>query len=81
MITKYAVFNPLNGQYTKVDTKEECYSVTVQNVIEFYKAHSSIYHISEIQVDEDGNETWSSIDNGTELPKEYIDQIKAGIAE
>lgn len=81
MITKYAVFNPLNGQYTKVDTKEQCYSVTAQNVIEFYKAHSNMYHISEIQVDENGNETWAVADNGTELPSEYIEQIKNGIAE
>ncbi len=40
-----------------------------------------MYSISEIQVDENGNETWISADNGTELPAEYIDQIKAGIAE
>lgn len=81
MITKYAVFNPLNGQYTKTDTIEDAHSTIVQNVLEFYKVHSNMYSISEIQVDENGNETWISADNGTELPAEYIDQIKAGIAE
>lgn len=81
MITKYAIFNPLNGQYTKVDKKEEAYNVLVQNVLEMYKAHSHVHTITEIQVDENGNETWSSVDNGTELPQEYIDQIKTGIAE
>jgi hypothetical protein len=80
MITKYAVLNPLEGGYIKVDTKEEVYLVLVENIIKFYKAHSHSYAISEIQVDENGNETWSSLDNGTELPQEYIDQIKAGIS-
>lgn len=75
------MLNPLDGQYTKVDTKEEVYSVLVQNIIEFYKAHSHMYSISEIQVDENGNETWVTPNNGTELPAEYIDQIKTGVAE
>jgi hypothetical protein len=81
MTTKYAVFNPLTGQYTKVDTKDEVNSVIAQNIIEFYKAHSHTYSVSEIQVDENGNETWVVPNNGTELPQEYIDQIKAGISK
>jgi hypothetical protein len=81
MITKYAILNPLNGGYIRADSKEEVYSILVQNIIDFYKVHSHSYAISEIQVDEDGNETWSSLNNGTELPAEYIEQIKAGIAE
>jgi hypothetical protein len=81
MTTKYAVFNPLNGQYTKADTKEEAYSIIVNNVLELYKVHSNNYSISTIEIDANGNETWVSADNGTELPAEYIEQIKAGIAE
>lgn len=81
MITKYAVLNPLNGQYTKVDTKEEAYSAVVQNILEFYKAHVHNTPITELHVDENGNETWVVVDNGTELPAEYMDQIKTGIVE
>lgn len=79
MITKYAIFNPLNGQYTKVDTKEEAYNVIVQNVLEMYKAHSHVHTITELQIDDGGNETWVTQNNGTELPQEYLDQIQAGI--
>jgi len=79
LITKYAVLNPLNGQYTKVSTKEEAYSVVVQNVFEMYKVHSHMNFITEIQIDEDNNETWLVTNNGTELPQEYLDKIQAGI--
>jgi hypothetical protein len=81
MITKYAVFNPLTGQYTKVDTKEESYNTLVQNVLEMYKVNSHIHTITELQVDENGNETWISTDNGAELPAEYLEKIKLGINE
>ena len=81
MIIKYAVLNPFNGQYTKVNSKEEAYNIVVQNILDFYKMHTHACDITKIQVDEEGNETWLSIDNGTELPEEYIDQIKTGVSE
>ncbi len=76
---KYAVLNPMNGEYTKVCSKEEANNLLVQNVLEFYKLHSHIYAVTEIQVDESGNETWVIPNNGTELPEEYLEKIKLGI--
>jgi hypothetical protein len=81
MIIKYAVLNPINGEYDKVDTKEDAYLIIVKNVLDFYKTHCHSYPISEIQISENGDETWVSVDNGTELPQEYIEQIKNGISE
>lgn len=81
MIIKYAVLNPLNGQHTKVNSKEEAHNMVVQNILEFYKVHTHTCTITEIQVDEAGNETWTVPNNGTELPQEYIDQIKIGITK
>lgn len=79
MITKYAVLNPLDGQYIKASTKEEAYSIVVQNILTFYKNHVHSTPITEIQVAENGDETWLVVDNGTELPVEYINQLKANI--
>jgi hypothetical protein len=81
MIIKYAVLNPFNGQYTKVDTKEEAYSIIVENVLEFYKTHVHDNPIAEIQVNENGDEIWSTAINGTEIPVEYIEQIKVAVAK
>jgi hypothetical protein len=81
MIIKYAVLNPFNGEYTKVNTKDEAYSVIVKTLIEFYKIHVHNNPIAEIQVNENGDEIWSTDNNGTELPDEYIQQIKTGVLE
>lgn len=81
MITKYAVLNPINGQYVKVDTKEDAQAIVIQNIVDLYKAHSHMYPISQINIDGDGNETWVADDNGTELPENYLNQIQNEIAK
>jgi len=79
MINKYAVLNPLYGQYTKVDSEEEAKKLYVKFVMEFFNSHVHGTPITLIEVNENGDETWKSLDNGTELPNEYLIDIQKTI--
>lgn len=67
----------MSGQYTKVYTEQEAKELAVQNIINFYKSNTHGQLYQQIEIDEQGNETWKSADNGTELPSEYLEQIKS----
>lgn len=79
MINKYAVLNPADGQYTKVDSQEEAKKLYVKFVMEFFNFHVHGTPITVIEVNENGDETWKSLNNGTELPDEYLLSIEKSI--
>jgi hypothetical protein len=78
-VIRYAVLNPMSGEYTKVNSEQEAQKLAVQNIIDFYKSHTHSQLYQQIEVDEQGNETWKYENNGTELPIEYLEQIKSAL--
>lgn len=75
MIIKYAVFNHLAGNYIKVDSEEEAKKLYVKFIIELYNnyVHDQPYVV--VEIDNDGNETWKQVNNGTDIPEEYLTEI------
>jgi hypothetical protein len=73
---KYAIFNPLNGQYEYVDTVEQCQQTMANTAYGFYMLHSHNNPASIVEYFEDGSEKWLNYDNTTfEITKEMKDMF------
>lgn len=59
---KYAVFNPLDGQYYFVDTIQECQEKMANISYDFYMFHTHNSPVSLVEYFEDGSENWKSAD-------------------
>lgn len=59
MIQRYAVFNPLSGTHTYVDTMEEAIATKATFAEALYDAHASGNGINPVNVAEDGSILWS----------------------
>jgi hypothetical protein len=70
---KYAIFNPLDGQYFLVNTKSECVDIMSNICFNFYLHHSHNSPISIVEYLEDGSQIWKT--NGEEviLTKEFLE--------
>lgn len=73
----YAVFNGDTGEYTRVNTIDECLDKVVQNayLMLMHYTHDSPYSV--VQINDDGTETWYSA-SGEEIlsPTQIKDSIK-----
>ena len=73
---KYAIFNPLNGQYSYVENIEECQQIMANTAYNFYVYYSNNNPLSIVEYFEDGSEKWSNSDGTTvEITKEMKDLI------
>lgn len=63
---KYAIFNPLNGQYTYTESLEECKFEMANTAYNFYISHSHNNPVSIVEYFEDGTEKWQNGD-GTNI--------------
>lgn len=59
MIQRYAVFNPMTGTHTYVDTMEEAVATKTTFAEALYDAHTFNSGINQVSVDEDGSILWS----------------------
>lgn len=66
MTKQYAVLNPGDGGYQKFSTQEEAVSAAVSAAFLFYLMHTHNCPFADITVNEDGSETWHSL-NGNEM--------------
>jgi len=72
MITKYAVLNHLTGKYTQVDSEEEAKKLCIKFVIDLYNTYVHGHPYIRVEIDEQGNETWQTANNGTDIPEKYL---------
>lgn len=60
METKYALFNPANGEHEMFITENEVKQALAKRAIEFYITHAHGIAYNKITVDENGWETWDA---------------------
>jgi hypothetical protein len=77
MITKIAILDPRNGQFTYVDNLEEAQEIHAKQAFEMYMNYIGKCFYAKVEIDENGWEKWTTKeDYGTELPKHYIEKLK-----
>jgi hypothetical protein len=70
---KYLVFNPLVGQYTYFDNKNDVAPAIIKNALELYYAQSLNAYYKVVYVNEDGVEYDNPEGrNGTEIPEDLL---------
>lgn len=62
---KYAILNPMNGQYSFVDTESQCIDTLKDICFNFYLYHTHNSPISIVKYLEDGSQIWKT--NGEEV--------------
>lgn len=60
MITKFAVFNPLEGEYTYVETEAEALDLFWTRMVDMTLAHFHGVPYSLVDVDDEGKEHWTT---------------------
>ena len=83
MITKkHLVINPLTGQYTYLENKEDVAPLVIQYALELYYSQTSNLYYRTAFVDEHNHEFMDdSGENGTEIPLELLNQAIGKINE
>jgi hypothetical protein len=76
LTTLYKIFNPSTGEYSTVNSIEECIEKVGELAYNLYLEHVHNNPYSIVTVNEDGSETWRSAD-GTET--DNYDEIQANI--
>jgi len=78
MQTKYAVFSPLTGTYTVVETIEQATEAASQIAYDFYYTQTGNSPVNTIEIDDNGGEVWKSA-NGDRIlsPAEIQARIDA----
>lgn len=66
MNKQYAVFNPADGTYTRVDTRDEAIAEASRCAIRFYFTHAHDSPITTVETDPAGTETWKNL-SGEEI--------------
>ena len=61
----YKILNPNTGEYTTVESTADIKALVEQYAMEFYLAHTHNSPVSQVTINEDGSETWSSFDVNT----------------
>lgn len=57
---KYAILNPMNGQYSLVDTKDQCVDILKDICFNFYLHHTHNSPISIVEYLENGSQIWKT---------------------
>jgi len=65
MTTKYAVLNPLKGEYEFVDSTEEVLSRAQTIAWQFYLSQTHSAPVSQVDMNAEGAETWTAFDVST----------------
>jgi hypothetical protein len=65
MTTRYAILNPLVGEYEYVDSPEEILIRSQELAWQFYLAQTHGAPVSQVDTDAEGSETWSAVDLNT----------------
>lgn len=65
MITKYAILNPLVGEYEYVDSQEEILITAKDLAWQVYLSYTHGAPVSKVETDTEGAETWSAVDVNT----------------
>lgn len=72
----YAILNPLNGSYTKVETIEERNNVLSEISWKFFLLHTHDSPVSKINLNDDNTETWFSQDISDFSIESYRNKIE-----
>lgn len=72
MQTKYALLNPANGQYDFFETEDLIKAELAKRALAFYISHAHGVAYSKVTIDEQGWETWDSINNVTTINEQLI---------
>lgn len=70
---KYGVFNPLNGETTLLNSKDEAMQLFWTRMLQFALPHFHNTPYVTIIQNEDGSETWQNI-NGQEMDKPLTEE-------
>lgn len=73
MTIKYAIFDPLTGEYTRFSTLEDRKSVLAQRILDFYLQYAGGQLYSIVEVHDDNSETWRN-PQGEEI--ENLEEIR-----
>ena len=65
MATRYAILNPMIGEYEYVDSQEEVLTRARELAWQFYLAHTHSAPVSQVDTDAEGAETWTAVDVNT----------------
>jgi hypothetical protein len=65
MITRYAILNPLVGEYEYVDDVTKVKEKVAELAMALYLAHTHGAPVSQVDTDAAGAETWSAVDLNT----------------
>lgn len=75
---KYAIIDPLSGLYTYANTTEERNDLLAKTAWSFYLAQTNNQPYTNVEVKEDGSESWSAINGEPVLsPKEFEQLINS----
>jgi len=75
---QYAVLNPNDGSYTRVDTIEDAIVKSAENACAFFMTHTHGAPFSVVEIDDSGAETWYSASGELiESPDEMQARIEA----
>ena len=78
MTRQFAVLNPTDGQYAKFDTPEQAVDAAVTIAVSFYISQTHGQPFAQINVAEDGTETWSAPDGTPMLsPAQHQAEMEA----
>ena len=65
MTTRYAILNPMVGEYEYVDSPEETLARAQALAWQFYLTHTHSAPVSQVDTDAEGAETWAAVDVNT----------------
>ena len=60
MTTKYAILNPLNGEYMLCDSRETAQASLADIALAFYLAHTHDQICSFVDIQDDGSQIWTT---------------------
>lgn len=75
MTIKYALLNPANGEYDYFDTEEDLKLKLAERALAFYISHGHGIAYSKVTLDENGWETWDSVNAVTLTVTTDIEKI------
>lgn len=81
MVKKYGVLNPNDSTYQKFDTIEAAIKQAVDTAFAFYLAHTHNRPFANITINDDGSETWHSLDGNEMLSDAQLEAEGQRMAE
>jgi hypothetical protein len=81
MTKQYAVLNPADGTYQKFNTVQDAINAAVDRAFVFYLEHTHNQPFADITVNDDGSETWHSLDGNEILSPAQLEAQAQRMAE